>query len=122
LTILDERAAPPGCRTLREVRGVKSFVVDVMYSYMFSIKVGAQCVISTGWPIEERVLQAEKIVDEDGGHDSGGNERTFPFGRFDRAMEMPAMWYLLGQICYGSGTDNLQWEEEKPVVNLEFLK
>lgn len=53
--------------------------------------------MSTGCPIDERVSQAEKIADEDGGHESGGNDKILPFGRFERAIEMPAMWYLLSQ-------------------------
>jgi hypothetical protein len=37
--------------------------------------VGAQWTHSTGWPIEASVFQASKIVEEDGGQESGGNER-----------------------------------------------
>jgi len=40
------------------------------------------------------VFQAEKMVEEDGGHARGGKERIWPFGRLERAMEIPAMWYL----------------------------
>lgn len=86
-----ERAAPPGWSTFRLVNGVKSPPVSVMYSYMFSMSVGAQWTQSTGYPIVESVSQAEKMVDEDGGHDSGGKERIWPFGRLERAMEIPAM-------------------------------
>jgi hypothetical protein len=34
------------------------------------------------------------MVEEEGGHDSGGKERICPFGRLERAIEIPAMWYL----------------------------
>jgi hypothetical protein len=62
-----------------------------MYSYMFSMNVGAQWVQSTGWPIEASVFHAVNILEEDGGHDNGGKERIWPFGKFERAIEMPAM-------------------------------
>jgi len=55
------------------------------------MSVGAQCVQSTGWPIEESVFHAVNILEEDGGHDKGGKERIWPFGKLERAMEMPAM-------------------------------
>ena len=37
------------------------------------------------------VSQALKIEEEDGGHDSGGNDSIWPFGRLERAIEMPAI-------------------------------
>ena len=42
------------------------------------------------------------MAEEDGGHESGGNDRIWPFGRFERATEMPAMWYLLCQKRNGA--------------------
>ncbi len=90
--MLSERAAPPGWRTLRDMRGQKSLLeVEVMYSTIFSIKVGAQWMQSTGLPRLERVSQAAKIDDEDGGQARGGKERIDPFGRLERATEMPAI-------------------------------
>jgi hypothetical protein len=62
-----------------------------MYSYIFSISVGAQWTQCTGWPIEDSVFQAVKIEEEDGGQDRGGKERIFPFGRLERAIDIPAM-------------------------------
>jgi hypothetical protein len=53
--------------------------------------VGAQWVMSTGWPIEARVFHDEKIVDEDGGHDKGGKDNICPLGRLESATEIPAM-------------------------------
>lgn len=44
--------------------------------------------------MSESVFHAEKMEEEDGGHDIGGNDKIWPFGRFDRAIEIPAMWYL----------------------------
>jgi len=32
--------------------------------------------------------------DAEGGHNNGGNDKIWPFGRPDSAMEIPAMWYL----------------------------
>lgn len=89
--MLSERAAPPGWRTLREIRGEKSLEVEVMYSTIFSINVGAQWMQSTGLPRLESVAQAAKIDDEDGGQASGGKERIDPFGRLESATEMPAI-------------------------------
>jgi hypothetical protein len=79
---------------LSDDKGVKSEPCSRIYSYIFSISVGAQWTQWTGWPIEESVFQAANIEEEDGGHVDGGNERIWPFGRLERAMEMPAMWYL----------------------------
>jgi hypothetical protein len=38
-----------------------------------------------------RVLNAVKIAEEDGGQYRGGNERTWPLGRPDNAMDIPAI-------------------------------
>lgn len=89
--MLSESAAPPGWSILREVRGEKSWVLVVMYSYIFSIKVGAQWTHCTGWPMSERAFQAENIEDEDGGQESGGKDNIWPFGRLESATEIPAM-------------------------------
>jgi hypothetical protein len=58
---------------------------------MFSIKVGAQWTISTGKHIFERVFQAEKMAEDDGGQERGGNDRIWPLGRPDKAMDIPAI-------------------------------
>lgn len=36
-------------------------------------------------------LNAMKMAEDDGGQDRGGNERTWPLGRPDNAIDMPAM-------------------------------
>jgi hypothetical protein len=61
---------------------------------MFSMRVGAQWTQSTGYPIEESVFQAANIVDAAGGHNNGGKDNIWPFGRPESAIEIPAMWYL----------------------------
>ena len=58
---------------------------------MFSIKVGAQWTQSTGWPIKASVFQAVKILEVDGGQYNVGNDNISPLGKFERAMEIPAM-------------------------------
>jgi hypothetical protein len=93
-----------------------------MYSYIFSIRVGAQWTTSTGCPIDERAFQAEKIAEEDGGHGSGGNDKILPFGRFESAIEMPAMWYLFGQTKRYTPERYSQWKKEKPILNVKLLK
>jgi len=89
--MLSERAAPPGCSNLSEVRGVKSLVFVEMYSYIFSISVGAQWTHWTGCPISDRVFHAEKMDDEEGGHESGGKDSICPLGRLESAIDMPAI-------------------------------
>jgi len=46
--------------------------------------------------MDSRVFQAVNNDDAEGGHDIGGNDRTVPFGKLERAMEIPAIWYLNG--------------------------
>jgi hypothetical protein len=58
---------------------------------MFSISEGAQWTISTGNPICERVFHAAKMAEDDGGQERGGNDRIWPFGRPDKAMDIPAI-------------------------------
>lgn len=63
------------------------------------------------------------IVDAAGGHDNGGNESIWPFGRPERATEIPAIWYLDYQLLqYPWDILNSQWEEEIPVLYVKFLK
>lgn len=37
------------------------------------------------------VFQAEKIVDEEGGHKSGAKDKMPPVGRLARAIDIPAI-------------------------------
>jgi len=74
-TMPSESAAPPGWRIFRDLNRLKSPPLLVVYSYMFSINVGAQWTQSTGCPIEERVSQAAKMADDDGGHERGGKDK-----------------------------------------------
>jgi hypothetical protein len=91
---------------------------------MFSMRVGAQWVMSTGWPIEESVFHAVNIEEDEGGHERGGKESILPFGRLESAIEMPAMWYLSGLVLKlgKGGIDSLQGKQKKPVISLELLK
>jgi len=41
--------------------------------------------------MDARVFQAEKRADEDGGQERGGKDKIWPFGKFESAMEMPAI-------------------------------
>ena len=41
--------------------------------------------------MEASASHAAKIAEEDGGHEIGGNDKICPFGRFESAMDMPAI-------------------------------
>lgn len=47
--------------------------------------------------MDERVSHSARRADEDGGQDNGGKDRIWPFGKFESAMDMPAIWYLFSQ-------------------------
>jgi hypothetical protein len=47
--------------------------------------------------MDERVSHAARRADEDGGQEIGGKDRIWPLGKFESAMDMPAIWYLFSQ-------------------------
>lgn len=101
---IGERAAPPGCKTLSCVRGVKSRPgVSWIYSYRSSMTAGAQCKQSTGDPMDSSSRQADRMAPGAGGQLVGGNVSARPLGRPLNAIDIPAIWNLF-KISVSSNT------------------
>jgi hypothetical protein len=62
--------------------------------------------------MEESAFHAAKIAEEDGGQERGGKDKIWPLGKLERAMDMPAIWYLPCQWSdtAGVGGRNPQWK------------